>query len=99
MPSASSKSWQDPFLALAHEERRAILLLLCDHAQSAGDMARYLDTTQQSASHHLNLLLNNELVSVEKRGRFRFYITRLDGLQEVEEFLVELRTRAARRTS
>ncbi|HZU96068.1 MAG TPA: metalloregulator ArsR/SmtB family transcription factor [Planctomycetota bacterium] len=56
-----------------HPKRSAILDLLKDGEQCAGEIARRLDMTKPTASHHLATLAENGLVQWRQKGCFRFY--------------------------
>lgn len=63
------------FRALAHPSRRRILLVLHFRGgeMTAGDIAGRFGCTWATTSRHLRVLLDSELVRVEKRGRERVY--------------------------
>lgn len=63
------------FSALAHEQRRHILLTLHYRGGglSAGDISRRFACSWPTTSRHLRQLEEAELVLVEKRGRERWY--------------------------
>ena len=66
------------FAALAHEQRRHILLTLHFRGgeMTAGDIADRFHCSWPTTSRHLRVLEDAGLVTVEKRGRERVY--RLD---------------------
>jgi DNA-binding transcriptional ArsR family regulator len=66
------------FAALAHEQRRHILLTLKFRGgeMTAGDIARRFHCSWPTTTRHLQMLEKAALVTVEKRGRERLY--RLD---------------------
>jgi DNA-binding transcriptional ArsR family regulator len=66
------------FTALAHEQRRHILLTLKFRGgeMTAGDIASRFACSWPTTTGHLQILEKAALVTVEKRGRERFY--RLD---------------------
>ena len=66
------------FAALAHEQRRHILLTLKFRGGelTAGDIAKRFACSWPTTTGHLQVLENAALVIAEKRGRERFY--RLD---------------------
>ncbi len=66
------------FWALAHEQRRHILLTLKFRGgeMSAGDIADRFACSWPTTTRHLRVLVDAGLVRVEKRGRERLY--RLD---------------------
>ncbi len=63
------------FAALAHEQRRHILLTLHFRGGTlgAGAIAERFACSWPTTSRHLRVLVDAGLVSVERRGRERFY--------------------------
>jgi DNA-binding transcriptional ArsR family regulator len=63
------------FAALAHEQRRHILLTLKFRGgeMTAGDIADRFACSWPTTTRHLRVLESAGLVSVEKRGRERIY--------------------------
>src|SRR6185436_11538297 len=63
------------FAALAHEQRRHILLTLKFRGgeMTAGDIAARFSCSWPTTTGHLHVLEKAGLVTVEKRGRERFY--------------------------
>jgi DNA-binding transcriptional ArsR family regulator len=63
------------FAALAHEQRRHILLTLRFRGgeMTAGDIADRFHCSWPTTSRHLRVLEDAGLVTVEKRGRERVY--------------------------
>ncbi len=61
--------------ALIAEPARATMLwsLLDGRAYTASELAIVADVSPQSASNHLGKLADNNLVSIEKQGRHRYY--------------------------
>jgi DNA-binding transcriptional ArsR family regulator len=70
------------FGALAHHTRRHILQVM--HARggtmTAGDLAARFSHSWPTTTRHLNVLLDAELVTVERRGRERHYHLNRDRL-------------------
>ncbi len=63
----------DPFLAIADGNRRALMEMLRDGPRSVGDLARDLPVSRPAVSQHLRVLLDAGLVSVEAVGTRRLY--------------------------
>ena len=63
------------FAALAHEQRRHILLTLKFRGgeMTAGDIADRFHCSWPTTTRHLRVLEDAGLVTVEKRGRERYY--------------------------
>lgn len=74
--------------AMAHEGRRAMLALASERELSVGEMAEHFpDISGPAVSQHLKVLLDAELVSVRRDGKFRYYRTNADRLEEVRAAL------------
>ena len=77
MPSPADQKLADleaVFSALAHEQRRHILLTLKFRGEmSAGDIAKRFACSWPTTTGHLQVLEKAGLLVVEKRGRERFY--------------------------
>jgi DNA-binding transcriptional ArsR family regulator len=73
------------FAALAHEQRRHILLTLHfrDGEMSAGSIADRFHCSWPTTTRHLKVLEAAKLVVVEKRGRERIYKLNRDQLRRV----------------
>lgn len=73
------------FSALAHEQRRHILLTLKFRGggMTAGDIADRFACSWPTTTRHLRVLEDAGLVTVEKRGRERFYKLQVGRLREV----------------
>jgi DNA-binding transcriptional ArsR family regulator len=80
VPSAADRKLDDleaVFGALAHEQRRHILLTLKFRGEmTAGDIAKRFACSWPTTTGHLQVLEKARLLIVEKRGRERVY--RLD---------------------
>jgi DNA-binding transcriptional ArsR family regulator len=80
VPSPADQKLDDleaVFSALAHEQRRHILLTLKFRGEmTAGDIAKRFACSWPTTTGHLQVLEKAGLLIVEKRGRERFY--RLD---------------------
>lgn len=86
MGSAAERKLADleaVFAALAHEQRRHILLTLKFRGgeMTAGDIAKRFECSWPTTTGHLQILVKAGLVTVEKRGRERLY--RLDAARLV----------------
>ncbi|MEM9071776.1 MAG: metalloregulator ArsR/SmtB family transcription factor [Myxococcota bacterium] len=71
------------FAALAHEQRRHILLTLHFRggSLSAGAIAERFSCAWPTTTRHLNVLVDASLISVERKGRERIYHLERDSLQ------------------
>jgi ArsR family transcriptional regulator len=74
------------FGALADETRLRILKLLSIREMCVCEIMVALNLTQPTASHHLNLLENAELVKHRKDGKWVFYrITNMKAVKEIQK--------------
>lgn len=79
------------FPALADPVRRAILIRLADGPQRVVDLAQQHPISRPAISRHLRLLGSAGLVTAEDQGRERHYRLVPGPLDEVLEFLDQLR--------
>jgi DNA-binding transcriptional ArsR family regulator len=76
--------------AIAEPRRRDILSLIRDGELSAGEIStHFVDVTRPAISQHLKVLEEAGLVTVRRQGTQRLYRIRLEGLEELKEFLAE----------
>jgi DNA-binding transcriptional ArsR family regulator len=88
----------DLFSAVADPTRRRILELLAGRGQmSATEISDHFTVSAQAISQHLKVLLQANLVSVERRAQQRLYRLNLDAIAELEQWTVGLRERWNRR--
>lgn len=74
------------FKALADPTRRKVLDLLCDrNGQTLGQLCGQLDMTRQSATQHLGILEDANLVATVRRGREKLHFINPVPLHEVYE--------------
>ena len=85
--------------AICDENRQKILLVLMDNCVGGGvrvnDIAKRVNLSRPAVSHHLKLLTDEKIVSVQKDGTKNYYhitggseILKLKGLIEsIEEFM------------
>ena len=59
--------------ALADDTRQKIMRLVCCRQLSVNEIVAELEVAQPTVSHHLNILKNAGLVSVERRGKQVLY--------------------------
>lgn len=74
-PVTQLADYDTVFNALAHEQRRQVLLVLNFRGgeMTAGEIARRFSCTWPTTTRHLRVLEDAGLVVVEKRGRERVY--------------------------
>ncbi|HAE02462.1 MAG TPA: transcriptional regulator [Rhodospirillaceae bacterium] len=74
------------FKALADPTRRLLLDMLCENnGQTLGQLCQRLDMTRQSATQHLGILEDANLVSSQRRGREKHHFINPVPLYEVYE--------------
>lgn len=90
MPAAR-KTDTDPLdrslRALADGNRRAILALIRSDPRPVGFIAEQLGLSQQTASHHLQVLAQAGLAASVREGTRHLYAVQSDGLEAVRHFL------------
>ena len=82
---------RDVFQAIADPSRRAILTLLAAGALSPGVIANHFDSTRQTISRHIQILVECGLVTSESTGREVYYQLNRDKLTDVLDFLEPFR--------
>jgi ArsR family transcriptional regulator len=83
----------DPlFKALNDPTRRRVLELLRQRSLNAGEIAARLTISKPTLSHHLDLLMQAELVEQEKQGQFRRYHLNTSVVEDVMLWLGRLMT-------
>jgi DNA-binding transcriptional ArsR family regulator len=80
--------------AIAEPRRREILRLIQDSELTAGEISAHFTqgtnpVTRPAISQHLKVLAEAGLVAVRRNGTQRLYRVRLEGLEELKEFLGE----------
>jgi len=79
------------FHALADPTRRAVLDLLRQGSQPAGQIARAFPVSRPAISKHLRLLRRAHLVQERREGRNRFYQLNPEPLKAVDSWLQQYR--------
>jgi ArsR family transcriptional regulator, arsenate/arsenite/antimonite-responsive transcriptional repressor len=81
----------DPlFKALNDPTRRHILELLRRRSLTAGEIAARLTISKPTLSHHLDLLMQAELIEQERQGQFRRYHLNTSVVEDVMVWLGRL---------
>lgn len=78
------------FAALADPNRQKILECLRKSELSVGEIAKYLNITLATLSHHLDILRRCNLVTSRRKGRQIFYQLNLSVAEEVMESLAKI---------
>ncbi|MCC9880221.1 winged helix-turn-helix transcriptional regulator [Streptococcus agalactiae] len=73
-----------PFLVSLQEENRQMIvaLLLTEGGMSVSEITEKVDLSRPAVSHHLKLLLQGDLVTVEKRGKERIYSVNISCIRD-----------------
>jgi DNA-binding transcriptional ArsR family regulator len=79
------------FHALADPTRRAVLDLLRQGSQPAGQIARGFAVSRPAISKHLRLLRRAHLVNERRQGRHRYYHLNPEPLKAVDTWLEQYR--------
>ncbi len=82
---------QDIFQAIADPTRRAILALIAIQALTPNAMAEKFDMSRQAVSKHIKVLQECELIKPEQSGREIYYHFNPKKIQEIDNWLSELR--------
>jgi len=73
--------------ALSDKNRQKIIQSLKESELTVGDIAKNLDITAATLSHHLDVLRKNGLISSRRKGRNIFYSL---NLSVADELLIEI---------
>ena len=78
------------FQALSSSVRRKILAYLSQTSLTAGEIADRFEMSKPALSKHLNILLNAQVISAEKKGQYVHYSLVKDNLfASINDFLVD----------
>ncbi|HKP45354.1 MAG TPA: autorepressor SdpR family transcription factor [Pyrinomonadaceae bacterium] len=81
------------FKALNDPTRRRILELLRAKSLTAGEIADQCSVLRPTISHHLDLLMQAELIEQERQGQFRRYHLNTSVVEDVLLWLSKLATK------
>ena len=79
------------FKAFADENRIQILELLRDGERCACRLLEEMKITQPTLSHHMKILCDSGIVVGRKEGKWMHYSISEDGLENVRNYLEELK--------
>ncbi len=85
------KMRRDVFQAIADPTRREILVLVAANRMNLTSINEKFDISQPAISKHIKILMECELITIEKQGRQRYCEANVEKLHEVEEWLVPFR--------
>ncbi|MCQ6562807.1 ArsR/SmtB family transcription factor [Paenibacillus mendelii] len=82
----------DIFSALADPTRRKILEMLAEHDRCpASEIHKIFPVSPQAISQHLKILLEANLISVEKKAQQRLYRLNINAMAEFDEWSTQVR--------
>ena len=76
------------FKLLADETRLRIIGLVADAEQNVGALARHLQLTEATISHHLSKLLGADLITLRTEGTTHYYRLNPEGLRAINKSLL-----------
>lgn len=79
------------FKAFNDPTRREILNLLRERDMTAGEIADRFNMTKPSISHHLDLLKQADLVTIERNGQFLVYSINTTVVDDIMSWLISLK--------
>lgn len=79
------------FKAFNDPTRREILNLLREKDMTAGEIADQFNMSKPSISHHLDLLKQADLVSIERNGQFLVYSINTTVVDDILSWLISLK--------
>ncbi len=69
------------FTIFQDENRQQIVLMLCEHKQlTVNQITDEMNLSRPAISHHLKLMLDADVLGVEKHGTERYYFLKLDNI-------------------
>lgn len=80
---------RDVFQAIADPTRRAILNRLAEQPLNVNTVSEHFDVTRAAIYKHMKILTECGLVVITPRGRERYCEVRLEGLNEVSEWVAQ----------
>lgn len=82
---------RDVFQAIADPTRRQIIGMLAKQSLNLNTIAEKFNVSRQAISLHVKILDECGLLSITQQGRERYCEVRLDGLNEVSEWIEQYR--------
>lgn len=80
---------RDVFQAIADPTRRAIIDIVANNPANVNTIAGKFDVSRQAISLHLKILTECGLLSIKKQGRERIFESKLDQLNEVNDWIYQ----------
>lgn len=82
---------RDIFQAIADPTRRSIISLIALQAMTPNAIAENFNTTRQSVSKHLRILVECDLIKQEQQGREIYYSLEIEKMKEIDKWLLQFR--------
>jgi len=80
---------RDVFQAIADPTRRQIIDMVADKPLNVNTIAERFDVSRQAISLHIKILIECELLTINKQGRERYCSAQLDQLSEVSVWVAQ----------
>lgn len=80
---------RDVFQAIADPTRRRIIDMVADKPLNVNAIAESFDISRQAISLHIKILIECELLTINKQGRERYCSAQLDHLSEVSVWVAQ----------
>lgn len=77
------------FKALSNSNRILMLLLISRGVHCSCELETLMNLSQSTVSHHLSILLDAELIEIDKKGKWSFFHTKTGLSQDFLEDLIE----------
>ena len=82
---------RDVYQAIADPTRRAIIKMVAQQPLNLNSVAEQFDMTRQAVSLHVKILTECGLVTIRQHGRERYCEAKLEGLNEISEWVAQFR--------
>jgi DNA-binding transcriptional ArsR family regulator len=82
---------RDVFQAIADPTRRDIINLIAYKPMNLNAIAKNFDVSRPAISQHIKILIECGLVNINKSGRERYCEAKLEGLNEISEWVEQYR--------
>jgi DNA-binding transcriptional ArsR family regulator len=82
---------RDIFQAIADPTRRSIIALIAMQAMTPNAIAENFNTSRQSVSKHLRILVECDLIKQEQQGREIYYSLEIEKMKEIDKWINQFR--------
>ncbi|TPG38468.1 ArsR/SmtB family transcription factor [Flavobacterium pectinovorum] len=82
---------RDIFQAIADPTRRSIITLIAMQAMTPNAIAENFNSTRQSVSKHLKVLVECDLIKQEQKGREIYYSLEIEKMKEIDKWMEQFR--------